>query len=136
MSVLQGKFYKLARGIRFDACRTPRSASTACEGRKESAEAAPSREGKIRLPTLISPAQERIKVEGPLVLLDEATHSSLGDPAPAPDLDRVVRNLAAAPREEVLQEGHRTGEGLGLLAVRKFGPSCVHGIVVSSEPGR
>jgi hypothetical protein len=54
-------------------------------------------------------------VERPLMLLDQAAHPTLSDSATAPDLDRVVRDLATASREVILQEGHRAGEGLRLL---------------------
>lgn len=70
-------------------------------------------------------------MERPLVLLDQATHPTLSDPATAPDLDRVVRDLATTPREVVLQEGHRTGEGLRLLGVGELGPAGGVGVKVS-----
>lgn len=62
-------------------------------------------------------------MERPLMLLDQAAHPTLSDSATAPDLDRVVRDLATASREVILQEGHRAGEGLRLLRVGEFGPA-------------
>lgn len=62
------------------------------------------------------------------MLLDQATHSTLRDASAAPDLDRVVRDLATTSREVVLEEGHRTGEGLRLLCVGELGPAGWGGV--------